>query len=172
MPSILPRFDMKVLLHNLPQGKSKQIFDSLAPLTSIPDLDWTPKTLSTELEIDNQAPVFYCKLTVELTGDFICEIGLETFEDTLTGTYAFIIRPQDRHLEGADTEDDIYFTTPGQSEFEIDQIIRDTVLLAIPITHRCSDDCPEGRRLQKMIEPENELDERWEKLKNIFKEKG
>ena len=171
MPSILARFDMKVLLHNLPQGKSKQIFDSLAPLTSIPDLEWTPKVLSTEVEIDNQAPVFYCKLTATCTGDFTCEVGLEKFEDTLSGTYEFIIKPQDRHAEEAD-EVDIFFTTPGQSEYEIDDFVRETILLAIPISHRCSDNCPEGSKLQKLIEPEDEIDERWEKLKNIFREKG
>ncbi|MCF7802466.1 MAG: DUF177 domain-containing protein, partial [Candidatus Marinimicrobia bacterium] len=171
LPSILARFDMKVLLHNLPQGKSKQIFDSLAPLTSIPDLDWTPKSLSTEIEIDNQTPVYYCKLTATCNGIFTCEVGLEKFEDTLTGVFEFTIRPLDRHFEETD-EEDIYFTSPGQSEFEIDEIIRDTVLLAIPISHRCSDNCPEGRKLQELIEPEEEMDERWEKLKNIFKEKG
>ena len=163
---------MKVLLHNLPQGKSKQIFDSLAPLTSIPDLEWTPKTLTTTVEIDNQAPAYYCKLSVACTGDFICEVGLETFEDTLNGEYEFIIRPQDRHLEGAD-EENLFFTSPGQSEFDLTDIVRDTVFLTIPISHRCGDNCPYGQKLQDLIAPEDEIDERWAKLKLLSnKEKG
>ncbi|HCW77147.1 MAG TPA: hypothetical protein DHU63_11505 [Candidatus Marinimicrobia bacterium] len=162
---------MKVLLHNLPHGMSRQIFDSLAPLTSIPDLDWTPKSLLTEVEIENEAPIYTCKLTIKCIGDFTCQVGLESFEDTLTGTYEFILRPQDKYSE-TDDDKELFFTTPGQKEFDISEIVRDVVVLAIPISHRCSDDCPEGRKLQELITPEEAIDERWENLKNIFKEKG
>lgn len=162
---------MKVILHNLPHGKSKQIFDSLAPLSSIPDLEWTPKSLSAEVEIENEAPIYACKLTIKCIGDFVCQVGLETFEDTLSGAYEFILRPQDKYSE-TDDDKELFFTTPGQNEFDISEIVRDVVALAIPISHRCSDDCPEGRKLQELIAPEETIDERWENLKKLFKEKG
>jgi len=78
---------------------------------------------------------------------------------------------QDKYSE-TDDDKELFFTTPGQKEFDISEIVRDVVVLAIPISHRCSDDCPEGRKLQELITPEEAIDERWDNLKNIFKEKG
>jgi len=160
---------MRLELNTLPQGSSQLIFDSLAPLQADPGIDWEPLELRAEIHVDNQGTTLIIQGMVSCRGRFQCDRGLEWFEDTFEGRFDLIASFDHTRFEGADTEE-VLLLNVGDNELDLGPYIRDTILLAIPISHVCGPECPTGNDLQKSLEPEPEIDERWAKLKDLFKE--
>ncbi|MCF7824569.1 MAG: DUF177 domain-containing protein [Candidatus Marinimicrobia bacterium] len=160
---------MKLSLNTLPRGKSEQIFDSIAQLQHDDTIEWKPLKLELKLSIDRQDQNFYLQGKVACTGIFICEFGMEDFEDTLEGNFELFLTYNPKHLDENESED-IILLTANQIEFDLYPYVHDTVLLAIPISHICGPDCDAGKALKKSMEAEAESDDRWAKLKDLFNE--
>jgi uncharacterized metal-binding protein YceD (DUF177 family) len=127
---------MKIVLNTLPKGRSEQIFDSVAQLQHDDSIEWQATGLQVRVELDRQDQSIYLHGYVSCDGIFICESGMEAFEDTLEGIFDLILTSNPRHMEGNDSED-IILLQPNQVEFDLYPIVHDTVLLAIPISHVC-----------------------------------
>ncbi len=160
---------MLLELNTLPHGSSEEIFDSLAPLQGDHLPEWEPLSLQLELSIDNEAPNYYLHGKVTCTGRFICDLGLEPFEDTLSGVFDLVVSFDHNRFEGAEGED-IILLSAGDNAVDLGYIVRDTILLALPISHVCGPDCPSGKKLQDDLDPGPQPDERWAKLKDLFNE--
>ena len=94
---------------------------------------------------------------------------MEEFEDTLRGDFDIILTYNSKHLDDNESEDMILI--PGhQTDFDLYPLVREAILLAIPISHVCGPDCEAGKALQESIKPHVEPDERWAKLKDMFNE--
>jgi uncharacterized metal-binding protein YceD (DUF177 family) len=160
---------MLLELNTLPAGSSEEIFESLAPLLNDEGIDWEPLALQVDLSIDNQAPNYYLHGKLKCTGRFQCDLGLELFEDTLTGEFDLVVSYDHSRFEGAEGED-IILLSQGEHTVDLSSVVRDTIMLAIPISHICGPDCSSAEKLRKSIVIEPETDERWDKLKDLFKE--
>jgi uncharacterized metal-binding protein YceD (DUF177 family) len=160
---------MKLVLNTLPRGRSEQIFDSIAQLQQDDTIHWKPLELELILSIDRQDQNLYLKGQLKCRGEFICEAGMESFEDTLEGSLDVILTSNSQYMEDYDAEDMILIPA-HENEFDLYPLVRDTVLLAIPISHVCGPDCKSAKILQKSLEADPEPDERWAKLKELFKE--
>ncbi len=160
---------MKLALNTLPRGKSEQIFDSVAQLQHDKSIEWKPLRLELKLGIDRQGQNFYLNGSVSCTGLFICEAGMEEFEATLESNFKVMLTFDSKYLEGYEG-DEIIQIPAHESEFDLYPLVHDSVLLAIPISHVCSDDCEAGKALKQKLEIEVEPDERWAKLKDMFNE--
>ncbi len=160
---------MKLSLNTLPQGRSEQIFDSVAQLQHDESIKWKPLRLELKLSIDRHNQNFYLRGNIICTGLFICETGMEEFEDILKGDFEIILTYNSKHLN--DNESDEIILLPGhETEFDLYPLVHDTVLLGIPISHVCGPDCEAGKALQENIQAKQEPDERWAKLKDMFNE--
>jgi len=160
---------MKISLNTLPRGRSEQIFDSVAQLQQDKTIEWKPLKLELKLMVDRQDQNFYLQGQVTCTGIFVCELGMEEFEDTLRGDFELFLTYNPKHLD--DNDNDEIILLPGhQIEFDLYPYVHDAVLLAIPISHICGPDCEAGQALKKSLESEAKPDERWAKLKDMFKE--
>ena len=160
---------MKIVLNTLPRGKSEQIFDSVAQLQQDESIQWKPLQLELKLGIDRQGQNFYLHGEISCTGLFICESGMEEFEDTLESEIDVMLTFDSKFLESYEG-DEIFHVPAHQSEYDLYPIVHDAVLLAIPISHRCGPDCKAGQDLQKNIKTDEKPDERWAKLKDLFNE--
>lgn len=160
---------MLLELNTLPAGSSEEIFENLAPLQGDESIDWEATALKLELQIDNQAPTYYLHGKVTCTGQFRCDTGLELFEDTLDGAFDLVVSYDHNRFEGAEGED-LILLSQGDTNVDLSSVVRDTIMLAIPISHVCGPDCPSGAELQKSLEQEPGIDPRWDKLKDLFKE--
>lgn len=160
---------MKLSLNTLPRGRSEQIFDSIAQLQHDDGIEWEPLHLELKLSIDHQNQNFYLHGNIICTGLFICERGMETFEDTLKGDFKVILTYNPKHLDDNESEEIVLI--PGNGlEFDLYPLVHDTVLLAIPISHVCGPECKAGQTLKKKIQVKTEPDARWAKLKDLFNE--
>ncbi|MCF7808107.1 MAG: DUF177 domain-containing protein [Candidatus Marinimicrobia bacterium] len=160
---------MKISLNTLPKGRSEQIFDSVAELQHDESIEWEAKALTVTLSIDRQDQSTYIHGAVACTGTFICQSGMEAFEDTISGDFDLILTTNPRHMEENDSEE-IVLIPAQQVEFDLYPYVHDTVLLSIPISHVCGPDCKAGQELKEKLKPESAPDERWNKLKDLFNE--
>jgi uncharacterized metal-binding protein YceD (DUF177 family) len=160
---------MKIVLNTLPRGKSEQIFDSVAQLQQDESIEWKPLQLELKLSIDRQGQNLYLHGKISCTGLFICDAGMEEFEDTLESEIEVMLTFDSKYLESYEG-DEIVHIPAHQAEYDLYPLVHDAVLLVIPISHRCGPDCKAGQDLQKSIQAEEEPDERWAKLKDLFNE--
>jgi len=160
---------MKISLNTLPKGRSEQIFDSVAELQHDESIEWEATGLQVTLSIDRQDQSIYLHGQISCRGTFICEAGMEEFEDTLTGDFDLILTTNPRHMEENDS-DDILVLPAQQVEFDIYPYVHDTVLLSIPISHVCGPNCKAGLDLKASLKTESTPDDRWDKLKDLFNE--
>ena len=160
---------MKIVLNTLPKGRSEQFFDSVAQLQQDDSIQWKVTGLGVKVKMDRQDQSLYLQGEVSCTGLFICESGMEEFEDTLKGKFELILTTNPRHLEDNDS-DEIILLQANQVEFDIYPYVHDTILLSIPISHVCGPDCQAGKELRDSIKTEDAPDERWAKLKDMFNE--
>ena len=160
---------MKIVLNTLPRGKSEQIFDSVARLQQDESIEWKPLQFELKLGIDRQGQNFYLHGTISCAGLFICEAGMEEFEDTLESEIDVMLTFDSKYLESYEG-DEIVHIPAHQAEYDLHPLVHDAVLLVIPISHRCGPDCKAGQDLQKSIKAKEVPDERWAKLKDLFNE--
>ncbi len=160
---------MKIVLNTLPRGKSEQVFDSVAQLQHDESIEWIPLQLEMKLSIDRLGQNFYLHGKISCTGLFICQAGLEEFEDTLKCEIDVMLTFDSKYLESYEG-DEIFHIPAHQAEFDLYPLIHDAVLLALPISHRCDTDCQSGQDLQNSIKTDEKPDERWAKLKDLFNE--
>ena len=160
---------MKIVLNTLPRGKSEQIFDSVAQLQHDNSIEWKPLKFEMKLGIDRQGQNFYLHGKISCTGLFICETGMEEFEDTLESEIDVMLTFDAKYVESYEG-DDIFHIPAHQPEYDLYPLVHDAVLLTIPIAHRCGPECKAGQDLQKIIKADEKPDERWAKLKDLFNE--
>ncbi|MCF6237767.1 MAG: DUF177 domain-containing protein [Candidatus Marinimicrobia bacterium] len=160
---------MKLSLNTVPRGRSEQIFDSIAQLQHDESIEWEPIHLELKLSIDHQDQNFLLQGVFTCTGRFICQTGMEEFEATLKGNFEIILTYNSRHLDDNRSEE-IMLLSGSDTEFDLYPLIHDSILLAIPISHVCGPDCQAGKALKDILQVDREPDERWAKLKDMFKE--
>ena len=160
---------MKIVLNTLPRGRSEQFFESVAQLQQDDSIEWKVTGLEVKVDLDRQDQSLYLHGHVKCSGLFICEAGMEEFEDSLRGEFELILTSNPRHLEDNDS-DDIILLQANQVEFDLYPYVHDTILLAIPISHVCGPDCKAGQKLRDSIKSDDAPDERWAKLKDMFNE--
>ncbi len=160
---------MKLVLNTLPRGKSEQVFDSVAQLQHDESIEWKPLRLELKLGIDRQGQNFYLNGKISCTGLFICQSGMEEFEDTLESNLEVMLTFDSKYTEEYEG-DEIIHIPAHKAEFDLYPLVHDAVLLTIPISHRCGSECKAGEALQKKIQADVEPDERWAKLKDMFNE--
>jgi len=160
---------MNLVLNTLPRGKSEQIFDSVAQLQHDESIEWEPLDLELRLDIDRQDQNIYLHGHIYFTGRFICQAGMEFFEDTLHNEFDVMLTSDSKYLDGYEGEE-IFLIPAHDTEFDLYPTVRETMLLAIPISHRCGPDCEAGKALQARLSTEVEPDDRWAKLKDMFNE--
>ena len=160
---------MKLVLNTLPRGKSEQVFDSVAQLQHDKSIEWVPLHLEMKLAIDRQGQNFYLNGTISCTGLFTCEAGMEEFEDTLETEFKVMLTFESKYLDGYEG-DEIFHIPAHEGEFDLYPLVHDSVLLAIPISHVCGDNCEAAKALNEKLQADVEPDERWAKLKDMFKE--
>mgnify|MGYP002628767430 FL=1 len=159
---------MKILLNTLPKGKSEEIFDTLEPLINAEGMDWEPLELILKLEINNQNPNYYLHGDINTKGRFICSKGLESFEDTLKSDFDVLVTFDEK--EFSIDNDDVFLMQTGEVIFDLDNLLRETIFTSRPIAHCCEENCPEFEKLIALVGAEQDIDDRWLNLRNMFKE--
>jgi uncharacterized protein len=123
--------------------------------------------------VDNE---YFCHGTVTAPIEQECSRCLNPFEKDLSGDLSFTVRTQDvKPARSYDEESEIFFVRSGEPVVELNEIIRQSLVLSLPLKPLCSQDCKGlcpncGVNLnEETCEcDDKETDERWEGLRGLL----
>ncbi len=157
---------MKVMLSHITLKKKKFSLTSSGPQLDIPEIQGD---IHADLEIYALGEKYYASGTVSAEARFQCDLCLEDFTHKITEPVSVYIG-----YGLNESSDDIIPLMPNDVEIDFSDYIRDTLLLAFPITKKCRTNCKgldakTGVNLNYSAAPKQEetIDPRWEKLKQL-----
>ncbi len=136
--------------------------------------------VTADVNIQQTGDEFFCQADIRADVVLECARCLEHFETELSGRSDFIICAEAtyaaRRAEAADDEDYVFYS--GESyEADISDIVRQAIILAVPMMPVCSEDCKGlcpickvNRNEQECDCKNDEIDERWAALRDLPKE--
>ncbi|SYZ72383.1 conserved hypothetical protein [Candidatus Zixiibacteriota bacterium] len=132
--------------------------------------------MSLRLVIQKVQEEYYCQGSVTVPVEEECSRCLSLFDAELKGELNFIIRTGDGKVpSAAGEEEEILYVKPGEPVADLHNLIRESLILALPLKPLCNDDClglcPDcGVNLNEETCDckREEDDERWEGLKNLL----
>jgi uncharacterized protein len=124
-------------------------------------------------KVDNE---YYCQGTIAAPVEQECSRCLNLFDDDLVGDLNFTIRAGDiKPVRALDDEGEIFFIRASEPIVELNEIIRQSLILSLPLKPLCSQDCKGicpncGINLnEESCDCEDEeADERWEGLRGLL----
>jgi uncharacterized protein len=135
-----------------------------------------------QLDVDRTSDELIVRGKVETTIKIECARCLEPFEHTMVHQLAFVIQlARKGELGGTDSEssDDFYVVSDSAEEFDISPIIRERILVSLPLKPLCDDSCrglcPKcgvNLNVETCDCRDNEVDERWSALQDLKKQYG
>jgi len=132
-------------------------------------------------EMIRDASVVRVDLKTYMQCEFQCSRCLNPFKFTIAGRLPFVVRrlnkgevmPEVRDTDDIELDDVIYIDYE-QNIIDIDDYVRDSVLLSMPLNPVCSDDCKglckvcgADLNYEKCECSEKRTDPRWSKLSNL-----
>jgi len=133
------------------------------------------KPVKVELLVSKSKDQMICRGKVIAPVKLLCSRCLLEYEESLSSDLGFVIDLAGSPERSNSEEDGYYFTDPTSSFFEIGDLVRESVILALPLKPLCSVDCKGlcpicGTDLNKSRCHcvKKETDPRWDKLKGLL----
>ena len=132
--------------------------------------------MNVKIDIQKVRDEYYCHGSANVPVEQECSRCLNPFDAELSGNFNFIVRTSEgSNTEGAGDEEDVLYTKVNEPVVELNEVIRETLLLSLPLKPLCNEDCKGlcpgcGVNLnEETCECRNEeADERWEGLKDLL----
>lgn len=143
-------------------------------LTFEPDveaLDIDPgkfKDARVDARLDVSGRRILVSLNVRATGTLECDRTLRLFDQDVEGAYHMLFAPPEFLNEGDEAYDEVRPLDPTDKEIDITEVVRDTILLAVPA--RCVAPGAEDEEIPTEFgapEGEDDIDPRWAALKEL-----
>ena len=137
------------------------------------------KPIKVELSVTKSQDQLICQGKVRTLAKMECSRCLTEYEESLSSDVDFVVDLAG-NLEGVKSEDEGYFIAdPSSAFFEIDDLVREAIILSLPIKPLCSEDCKglcpicgtDLNRSQCDCVKEK-TDPRWDQLKGLLKKKS
>jgi uncharacterized protein len=132
--------------------------------------------MNVKLNVQKVKDEYYCHGYVTVPVEVECSRCLAMFNSNLAGELTFIVRAETAtEVLGADDEADVILIKPGEPVVEMDDLIRQALLLSLPLKPLCSTECKGlcpncGVNLNEETCgcKGEEVDERWEGLRDLL----
>ncbi len=132
--------------------------------------------MNLKIDIQKVRDEYYCHGYTSVPVEEECSRCLNPFEAELSGNFSFIIRTSEgKSIKTGGDEEDILYVKSNEPVVELNRIIRETLMLSLPLKPLCAEDCKGlcpscGVNLNEdTCECRNEeSDERWEGLKDLL----
>lgn len=129
---------MKVRISHLAEGHHTINLTEAPEVFGLDDPERFNHSVAVVLEIDKRGGTLYTRHHVQTTGNFCCDRCLEPVFIELQDSNR-VIYSNDHNL--IDFDDDVRYLSADQSEIDITDDVRNTVLLAVPAKILCRDNC-------------------------------
>ncbi|MCL5021008.1 MAG: DUF177 domain-containing protein [Bacteroidetes bacterium] len=163
---------MKINISNLSEGVHEYDFEETSSSIELDERFSKPVVVRVELE--KRRRQLFLTAHVKTSGRFACDRCLEDFDTGLELDYRMTYVYEMNDAEGLD-QDEVTVIHASTNVIDIAEDVRDYILLAVPMKLLCKDDCAGlcrkcGKNLNHgpCICPADDVDPRWEKLKQIM----
>jgi len=137
------------------------------------------KLIEVELSVAKSQDQMICRGTVRTSVKLECSRCLTEYNQGLSSDVDFVVDLAGS-LQAAESEEEGYFVAdPSSSFFEIDDLVREAIILSLPLKPLCSEDCKGlcpicGADLNRSRCGcvKEETDPRWDRLKGLLKKKS
>lgn len=128
-----------------------------------------------ELSVSKSGTQLICRGKVKTSARLECSRCLLIYDQPIISNLDFVIDFGESSQEFKSDEDNYFVADPSSGFFQIDNLVRETVILALPLKPLCAEDCKGlcpicGTDLSKSRCNcvRKEIDPRWEKLKGLL----
>ncbi|MFC1731758.1 DUF177 domain-containing protein [candidate division KSB1 bacterium] len=163
---------MILRLRGLKQGEHSLSFDEPASDYDL-DAEHFPGTVHSDVMINLHGKNYYIKIKSSLKAVFECDRCLDSFEYPIDAA-AELICTEDPSLNPDNEKEGLYFLPVGGDTVKLDEDIRQSILLLLPMKLLCSEECkglcPEcgiNRNHASCSCDPLTIDPRWEALKKL-----
>ena len=127
-----------------------------------------------ELMVSKNQDQFICQGQVAAPAKLECSRCLTGYDYTMTPELSFVVDLAGDSDEARSEEEGYFVVDPSAASFEIDDLVREAIILSLPLKPLCSEDCrglcpvcgAELNRSQCNCVKE-EADPRWDQLKKL-----
>lgn len=132
-----------------------------------------------DLSVSKIGNQLICRGKVKTSAQLECSRCLAIYDQPIISNLDFVVDFGENPQEFKSEEDNYFIADPFAGFFEIDNLVREIVILALPLKPLCSEDCKGlcpicGTDLNKSQCScvKKEVDPRWEKLKGLLGDKS
>jgi uncharacterized protein len=135
-----------------------------------------------ELSVSKSGDQLICRGKVKTSVRLECSRCLLVYDEPIISNLDFVIDFGESPIavdHGKSEEDNYFLADPSSGYFQIDNLVRETIILALPLKPLCSEECKGlcpicGADLNKSPCScvKKEIDPRWEKLKDLLGNKS
>lgn len=141
---------------------------------SATDVDLDPTTfgdIHVETELQYHMDRILVKLTVDATAELTCDRTLRPYYQPVEGQYSLLFGPPSMVGKEGDEFEEVRPLTPSDQEIDLTDVVRDTVLLALP-QRRVAPGAEDMEIDREFGAPEDEeetdeIDPRWDELRKL-----
>lgn len=137
------------------------------------------KPVKVDLSVSKSGAQLICRGRVKTSVRLECSRCLSVYDQPIISNLDFVVDFGESPQEFKSEEDNYFVADPSSGFFQIDNLVRETIILALPLKPLCSDDCKGlcpicGTDLNnsQCNCVKKETDPRWEKLKGLLDNKS
>jgi uncharacterized protein len=168
---------MKIELKNLKEEISSILFQLTPEELELSSEEASfVKPVEVELTLKRCGDSYFCSGIAKTEANIECSRCLESYSHPLRAKLDFLVKVEkDRiQIEYQDQAEPLVF--PGNQFFSINNLVKEAILINLPLKPLCSDDCKGlcpmcgvNLNLSSCKCKREKLDPRWEKLKDLLK---
>ena len=137
------------------------------------------KPIKVELSVTKSQDQLICRGKVRTSAKMECSRCLAEYEESISSDLDFVIDLAGNLEQVKSEEEGYFFAEPSSAFFEIDDLVREAIILSLPLKPLCSKDCKGlcpicGTDLNKSQCScvKEKTDPRWDQLKGLLKKKS
>ncbi len=137
------------------------------------------KPIKVELSVTKSQDQLICRGKVRTSAKLECSRCLAEYEESISSDLDFVIDLAGNLEQVKSEEEGYFFAEPSSAFFEIDDLVREAIILSLPLKPLCSEDCKGlcpicGTDLNKSQCScvKEKTDPRWDQLKGLLKKKS
>ncbi len=164
--------EFRINISNLSEGTHEY---SLEAATSKIGLDnrFGPE-IRVAVKLEKSSRQIYLRSDMRTAATFICDRCLENFDRKIDAVYSIVYVSNGRTMAGAGKEEEVHVIPADASYIDLDEDIRQYVLLAVPPKLLCTEECRGlcplcgiNRNRETCSCTTADLDPRWDALKKL-----
>lgn len=164
--------EFRINISNLSEGIHEYVLEAETSKIGL-DERFGPE-IRIAIKLEKGSRQIFIRSDIRTSGVFCCDRCLDTFCRQIEAAYTFVCASDDRSMAGADGKEEIHILPADANYIDLDEDVRQYVLLAVPPKLLCADECRGlcplcgiNRNRETCSCNSADIDPRWDALKKL-----